>query len=318
MKGLRCVVDIEVIRRNLAAYRRPIVLMAKADCYGLGSRVAVAVQGMVAAFGVAYGEEGRRLRRSTDKPILVTTPWWTPVQLEECDLTPCIGSVAEAERLAPLHRPMAVHVALDTGMHRFGVRSAVELRRVLDVLGHNPNVRVVGACTHYASDMAYDMQNARLRAFLRYLPRGITVHTQATSTAYHAGYDMLRIGMGAYRDSACVYSRLLCVRRIRAGERVGYDGVFTAEADTDIGVVLGGYADGIDKRLVGHRVACRNRWHPIVAVCMDVCMVALTAPCRVGDEVTVIGATPDPTGLSLYELYTGLHGRCTVEYRGDT
>ena len=72
-----CEVDCARVARNIVEYGKPVVLMAKADCYGLGLTVAAAQAKYVAAYGVAFAEEGKTLRALTDKPILVTTPVWT-------------------------------------------------------------------------------------------------------------------------------------------------------------------------------------------------------------------------------------------------
>lgn len=316
MDGLRCEVDCARVARNIEVYRRPVVLMAKANCYGLGTNVAKAVESRVVGYGVAYGTEGKALRALTDKPILVTTPMWSADVVERFDLTPCVQSLADVERLADVHRPVSVHVKLNTGMNRFGISSPAELRGVITAIARQHYIHLTGACTHYASRVTYAEQNKRLLPLLRLLPPGIVVHTQASATADEKGYDALRLGIAAYRGSVRLLTEIVAVRSVRAGERVGYDGVYLAEQDRFIAVIAGGYADGLDKRLCGHMVNVRERLYPIVAVCMDVCMLATDRPFEVGEQVTVLGAGPDPKGLSLYEMYTGLHGRCAFDYIG--
>ena len=315
MKALQCVVDCAVVRDNLLSYRRPVILMAKARCYGLGLEVAEAVEPYVVGYGVAFGEEGVELRRRTHKPILVTTPWWDVVEVVRYSLTPMVQSVADAERLRAVDSPVSVHLKLNTGMNRFGISTPREMVAVLGVLGTNPYIRVAGAYTHYASAANYAEQNRRLSPMLSLLPRGIAVHTQATSTASRAGFDLLRVGMGAYAHSVRLYSRVLAVRRLARDECAGYDGVYTATEACTLAVVAGGYADGISKAFVGHLVLIGGHLHPIVAVCMDVALVRLNVPCDVGAEVEILGDTIDPKEVSLYETYTGLHGRCEFVYR---
>ncbi len=318
MKELKCVVNCAKINKAIAAYRKPIILMAKANCYGLGLEVARAVQDAVVAFGVAFGEEGVALRRLCDKPILITTPWWTLSDVLRCRLSPMIQSVEDARRIGQATQSCGVQIKLNSGMNRFGISSVAELRQVLAVLRANPNIYIAGAYTHYASASRYEEQNKRLSPMLAALPKGICVHTQATSTADRAGFDALRVGLGAYRDSVRLYSRVIATHRVHRGEQVGYDGIYTAQGSEYLAVMIGGYADGLAKALVGHLVSIKGRYYPIVAVCMDVCILRVSPMVNVGDEVAVLGETPLPKGLTLYETYTGLHGRCRFEYEYTT
>ena len=315
MNVLQCEVDCAVVRDNLRAFGRPVILMAKAHCYGLGLQVAQDVESCVAAYGVAYGTEGIELRAMTDKPILVTTPVWEVEQVVRHRLSPMVQSAEDARRLVSARGPVAVHLKLNTGMNRFGLSSPHEVAAVLRVLGTNPYIRVAGAYTHYASASAYVEQNRRLLPLLAALPAGVAVHTQATATASMRGYDLLRVGMGAYAHSVRLCGRVMALRRLRAGQGAGYDGVYVAPYDVTLAVVSGGYADGISRALVGHLVRIGAHLHPIVAVCMDVSLVRLRAPCAVGDKAWILGDTIDPKAVSLYEMYTGLHGRCTFVYR---
>ena len=291
--------------------------MAKAACYGLGLEVARRVAPYVMAFGVAYGEEGVTLRRWTDKPILVMSPVWTADDVARYKLTPCVQDVSDVARLAGLRAPCGVHIKLNTGMNRYGVPGIQALREVIAAIEANPLLTIEGACTHYAGDASFARQNRRLLPMLTVLPRGICIHTEASPTAYRGGFDAVRVGLGAYRDSVRIESRVLSVHHVAEGERVGYDGIYTVERTQYIAVIAGGYADGLAKALRGHLVSIRGALYPIVAVCMDVCMVAMDRACAVGDAVVVLGEGPDPVGLSLYEMYTGLHGRCAFAYRGE-
>ncbi len=76
MEKLQCIVDGKTLISNIERYDRPVLLMIKADAYGLGAKETVAVlDNKVLGYGVATQQEGMRLRAYTRKPILVTTPW---------------------------------------------------------------------------------------------------------------------------------------------------------------------------------------------------------------------------------------------------
>ena len=316
MKELCCEIDCARVTRNIIELGKPVVLMAKADCYGLGLAVTKAVEPWVAAYGVAYGQEGCELRAMTDKPIVVTTPVWTRDDVTEFALTPCVQSLEEVKRLRDVQRACAVHIALNTGMNRFGLSTPLEVRAVRKAIESNPNLFIAGACTHYASALRYAEQNKRLQTLLRELPKGICVHTQASSTAKMRGYDLLRVGMRAYADSVRLLSRVIAVRYVARGQAVGYDGVYVPTSSRWIAIVAGGYADGVSKALRGHLVNVGGRLYPIAAVCMDVCMVAMDRPCQIGDEVCILGDTPYPKRSTLYEMYTAIGSRYERIYKG--
>jgi len=165
MRPTRVEINLGAIRQNLAALRElagPAVKMlciVKANAYGHGA-AAVArclVDAGAEMLGVAFPEEGVELRDAgIGAPILLFGA--IPVEqlpfAIENDLTPVIGDGATAEALnglgKKLGRPVSVHVKVDTGMLRLGVRhdEAPDLvRRVMAMEFVHP----AGICTHYSS-----------------------------------------------------------------------------------------------------------------------------------------------------------------------
>ena len=302
-------VDLEQINRNILSCRRPVILMVKADAYGLGVEKVVGATPKALGYGVATMDEGIKLRRSTDKPILVTTPPFGEACLEYA-LTPMVGDEACAKALP---KGCKVHIKVNTGMNRFGVtpKFAVSLARYCLDRG----LVVTGIATHYASADKAVEQNMSFRQAVADVERvtgRLLRHAEASSTCKFEWFDVVRMGLNAYQNAVTVRSTILVVRRVKAGDRVGYDGVYSMPQDGLIAVVAGGYADGFAKGLRGGLLRCRGRLHKIVAVCMDVILVHLACACEVGDEVIL---TYLPPILSPYELLTGLKGRTSFEYQ---
>lgn len=320
MEKLQCIVDSRTLVRNINRYDRPVLLMIKADAYGLGARETVAhLDGHVLGYGVATQHEGMLLRSYTDKPILVTTPWWDDASaLSRYALTPLVGSAEQLNRLVRSGYRGCIHLKVNSGMNRFGVATAAEAV-ALTIMAQRNGMSVRGIATHYAQASARVQQNKRFAPVVTAVEGicgRVLRHAEASSCADTAWYDMVRVGMNVYRNSVHIQSEWLAVHAVPAGAAVGYDGVFVAPSDGYIGVLCGGYADGLDKRLIGHNVYANGEYHPIVAVCMDVCLVWLRCPCRAGQKVTVLDRTmPCPQQYSLYEMYTALHrGRAHIEW----
>lgn len=122
-------------------------------------------------------------------------------------------------------------------------------------------------------------------------------------------------------------SSLIAVREHRAGEPVGYGGLWVSERDTRLGVVAMGYGDGYPRSAPsGTPVWLNGREVPIVGrVSMDMISVDLgpNASDKVGDEVVLWGnelpveRVAAFSGISAYELITKLTQRVTMEYIGE-
>ena len=314
---MHCTVDLARIRAAATRYQ-PLLLMAKANCYGLGLPVARALEPQVCGYGVAFGEEGAALRAYTAKPILVATPYYRVQDLVSYRLTPMVGSVDEVRRLGDVRVPMAVHILLNTGLNRFGVANVAQLRALMDAIDAHPYLSVGGVATHYAHAATYADQNKIAAPLLSYIYARVgpvPCHSRATATASLGSRGMVRVGMGVYRGSVTLQSTILAIQHLRAGQCAGYAGAYTAPEDCAVAVVAGGYADGVARCMAGYRVRCRGALHPIVAVCMDVALVALTCPCAVGDSVCLLDADSVDPPQGLYEMYTNIGHRFVFDYR---
>lgn len=191
LRPTRAVVDLDAVASNFhtlgAGLPRGcgVLPVVKADAYGHGAvHVArrLAKEG-AACFAVAVVEEGLELRRAgITQPILVMG-WIGKDQigsLVEGGLTPNIHSVEQAEEMKIFlegeegrGKTLPVHLKLDTGMTRLGLRPE-DLPRALEILeGLKSKIFLEGVFQNFAS--AYDVtseQNAdQTRIFLEGLER---------------------------------------------------------------------------------------------------------------------------------------------------
>ncbi len=284
-------VDLAAIGRNarlmveLAAPRATCCGIVKADAYGLGARrVAKALidAGMnrLAVFRVEEALDLLEMRSAV--PILLLAPvrslspihpLASAVQRGHVELV--LHDHRILEDLAALAKlgsgPISVHVEVDTGMCRGGMKpsSACDL---VDKILRTPFLRLAGIMTHFTG-AGWDAETTREqhKRFQRVIdaigpvPDSCLIHAAATAatvrdSAYH--WDCVRIGLGwcgcvpghedlatrmehrltpaiSWRSSVCH------VHEVTAGTPVGYGGVWTAPQDTVIGIVPVGYADGI-------------------------------------------------------------------------
>jgi alanine racemase len=256
--------NVQQIAKLLAAGReRPPLLMGvlKGDAYGHG---AVAVAGAILDagahwLGVSTLAEAMELREAgIEAPILVFNPP-LPDELDSFPayrLTATVADLATARRLAP-----ACHLKVDTGLGRFGADPAAAAA----ILSEQP---VQGVYTHLG---VFDLPGLRLR-FARFRElldrlqasghRPGLAHAAASSSLLlepATRLDLVRAGNLLYgvcpegcapssldlRDAWRLRARVIAVRQVPAGARVGYGGEHRCSRPARVAVVPAGFADGV-------------------------------------------------------------------------
>ena len=304
--------------------------VVKADAYGHGAVECarrLEAEG-VDWFGVALPEEGVELRKAgIRKLILCLGGFWKGQETLALNysLTPVIFQIEKAailnEAAAGRGSDVSIHVKIDTGMGRIGVRFD-EVTAFAERLRSLPHLRVEGLMTHFAS--AHDLDqtdftnlqierfNSAVAIFREkgfspaYLDManspGAVVHPAARSNLvrlggilYGLGGDVLPEGVAKpeLRPVMSVHSTIAHLKSVPAGETIGYGRTFATRSDSLIATVPIGYQDGYRRALsnVG-RAIVRGKHVPVVGrISMDWTTLDVTSVegVRVGDEVTVIG-----------------------------
>ncbi len=355
-------IDLGALKANYAALRAlapappEVVPVVKAEAYGHGAGpVARALaEAGAAVFAVGAVEEGVALRRAgVAQDILVLSTTWSgqePLALEHrlilaIDAPQSVAALDAAAREKGLQAP--VHVKIDTGMGRLGVRGDL-LGPLLDALRRAGRVVPDGVFTHLAradeADPAFtEVQTRRFEAALAALgERGLRprrVHcANSAGLLYHPALRKwgARAGIALYgyapgplpppvelRPVLSLQTRVGPVRRIPAGEPVGYGGRFVASRPTCYATLPIGYADGLPRGLSGNcRAIVSGRLVAVIGtISMDMVAVDLTdlPEAREGDVATLLGAGggasltaqawAGPLGTIPYEILCGISWR---------
>ena len=145
---------------------------------------------------------------------------------------------------------------------------------------------------------------------------------------------MCRLGIGLYginprnnhtiNTVSTLRTTILQLRRVKAGESVGYSRRTVLERDSIIAAIPIGYADGLNRHLGNRKGYCLvdgQRADYVGNICMDVAMVDVTdIPCSEGDSVEIFGTGLPVTVLSdlldtiPYEVLTGVSNRVKRVY----
>jgi alanine racemase len=326
--------------RTLTQVARPAQLCAvvKAHGYGHGapSVARAALAGGAAGLAVALVDEGIELRQhEVDGPVLL---------LSECGpdavddalayrLTPTLytheGIAAFGQAARDLGQRTAVHLKVDTGMHRVGA-PAGEILGLAQAVIEDPLLQLEGLWTHFpvadgetAEDVAFTQGQIeafeRLRADLAQAGiRPDVIHAANTAGAIAfpaARYSMVRCGIGLYgylpgpavtsafgaaadgvalQPAMSIKARVVAVRNLEAGERPSYGRLRPLSRRSLVATVPIGYADGVPRALFtqGFSVLIGGRRRPLAGmVTMDQIMVDCgeDSTVQLGDEVVLLG-----------------------------
>ncbi|HEY3286480.1 MAG TPA: alanine racemase [Gemmatimonadaceae bacterium] len=345
-------VDLGALVRNGTALQRhagvPLVPMVKADAYGLGAvACARALERLDPhGFGVATVREVEELRDAgIDRPIYVFSP-----------LLPSDFAAARAARATvTLGDPAAIsawvesgggtwHLAIETGMHRAGIRWD-QVGQVTDLVRAHPPA---GAFTHFHSaernDGSWERQEARFREALAALPAPpALLHAQNSAGIVRRGtspWSFARPGVFLYGvgsgDGAPLYpepvahvrARVLETHDLQDGDTVSYLATWRSVGPRRVATLGIGYADGYRRALGNKGPALLNGARTCIAgvVTMDMTMIDVSdIACRTGDIVTLVGRDGDDVitveqvaefadFMSPYEVLTGLRQRLPRRY----
>ncbi len=357
-------INLNALVENLNTFRQrlkpgtKIMVMVKAFSYGSGDvEIAKLLQyNRVDYLAVAVTDEGKELREGgITLPIIVMNPEQHSFQqMIDYRLEPNLYSVELAgqfARAAALNavRDFPVHLKIDTGMNRLGLKSAEEMAAVVEVCRSQSQLRVQSVFSHLAASEDPAMDTFTLGQISRFremgdLAAGMLNYPVMRHILNSAGierfanyqFDMVRLGIGLYGVSSTglplkaisrLKSTLSQIKEVMPGETVGYNRAGVIERRSRIAVIPVGYADGLDRRLGNGNgmVYINGVMAPLTGnICMDMCMADVTGvACKTGDEAEFFGdrisirEVAERAGTIPYEILTGISQRVKRIYVQD-
>ena len=321
--------NMRSMRDNLPASTL-IMGSVKADGYGHGSvPVAKTIEPYVFGYAVATIDEGIILRRhGINNTILIlgVTHESRYEDLLRYDIRTAMFQYEKAKKLSDLAlkqgKKAVVHLALDTGMSRIGMKADREHAKEAAAIAALEGIEVEGLFTHFAradetDKSAYEEQYRRYKEFLGYLKElGVKIPIRHCSNS--AGIveslesnhmDMVRAGIAIYgmypsdevdhnsvklTPAMEIKSCITYIKEIEAGTAVSYGGTFVADHTMKVATIPVGYGDGYVRSLSGKGdVLIHGKRAAILGrICMDQFMVDVTdiPDVQEDDEVTLLGS----------------------------
>lgn len=354
---VRAIVDTSALRHNLARVREtapgcPVLAVIKANAYGHGIVPTAVTLAGADGFAVARLEEGIALREAgLAHRILLLEGVFDPAQLRLAAHHGLDIMVHEPEQLALLEsdgggRGFRVWFKVDTGMNRLGFKPA-QVPAALARLRACPAVAGAPTLVTHLAD-ADDPDPARTLEQLEQFDALTAGEPGERSIANSAGLiacgqarrGWVRPGLMLYgvspfpaghgealglRPAMTLVTRVIAVKEISAGERVGYGGAWRAARPTRLAIAACGYGDGYSRNTAsGTEVRVAGRPAGLVGrVSMDMIAVDVTdlPPVAVGDEVVLWGPglpvedVARAAGTIPYELVCGVSQRVHLDVR---
>jgi alanine racemase len=329
-------IDVGKLRRNLQLIRRDLaaatqfMAVVKDDAYGHGAlEVArIALEEGAWGFGLSTLEEAMALRQGGfPAPLLLLGERQEP-ELEWCvahDLTVCVNELhtvrALAHAAARFNKQVPVHLKINTGMSRYGVRWDEALPLVEQILSEK-SLLLEGVMTHFAQSDETDkgfanLQLSRFNEILGVLKESkIPVKLRHTCNSGgfldlpHAHFDMVRTGIlmyGIFPSQVCrripgiepvmsVKAKIAAIQKLKSGEVVGYGMRYKAQEERRIAVLPIGYGDGFPRvRNEGYALIHGKRAPLVGGIAMDALMVDITdiPQAQMWDEAVIMGRQGD-------------------------
>jgi alanine racemase len=357
-------INLNALLNNLNYYKsklKPgvkVMAMVKAFSYGSGTfELANMLQyNKVDYLAVAYTDEGVSLRQAgINLPIMVLNAEQSAFdKLTEYKLEPVIFSfglfddfIKYVQQNDILNYP--VHLKIDTGMHRLGFEP-FEIDILCDLLEQNRYVRILSVFSHLAASEATEhdeFTKKQISSFKEAYKRienclgyKVIKHLSNTSgiTRWPAAqFDMVRLGIGLYGIDAAVpasesalqpittlKTSVSQVKKIAAGDTIGYGRNGLMIKDGRIATIRIGYADGYLRAFgngVGKMLVNGTVVPTIGNVSMDMCMIDVSnVEVKEGDEVIIfngehrIEELAAQIGTIPYEILTNISQRVKRVY----
>jgi alanine racemase len=307
---IRAVIDTAALRSNLEtirarAPRSKVMAVVKANAYGHGLIMTAAALPHSDAFAVARLEEGIRLRESgIAQPIILLEGVFNAEQLLDAAVHRFELIVHDPLQVALLEAfrgafRFTVWAKIDTGINRLGFRpedfpGALARLRALSTPVHELRVMTHLARADEREVAMTTEQVARFHAATGTLGLATSIGNSAGIFGWaDAAGDWVRPGLALYGISPfadvrgaqlglkpvmTLESAVIGLRRVPRGESVGYAGAWTAQRDSRIAILAGGYGDGLLRSLKdGSPVLIDGHRAPLVGrVSMDMIAVDVT------------------------------------------
>ena len=326
------IIDAKQLKRNYETLKnlsnKKICAVVKANAYGHGIKMVCKILNDCDFFAVQNVMEGIEIRKVNSTAKILVLGYCANYNLAvKHNLSVCVDDISQIFELKKLKQKIKIHIKINTGMNRLGVKNLSELEEMLILIRDCDKIILEGVFTHCFCTNNVKITKKQLKTFKKYQKM---LNFYNFSPILHIGgsgmikycckdFDYIRCGISLYgycnvstKPVMKIVSKVIKITNIRKGEFVGYNGAYMAQKDMTIAVVPLGYADGIPRNMFNKLcVKYKNFELKCVGeICMDMFMVDCTGiQIECGDCVEVFcdaSSWGKLCGLCEYEVLTNL------------
>ena len=279
--------------------------VVKADSYGHNGRevVKAIIDGGCNYLAVSSLDEALEIRKDFDIPILclgiIDTKYIDVCVENRIDIT--VASIDYFNEIKD--KNVNIHIKIDTGMNRLGIKEKYDLDNIIN---SNHKCYIKGICTHIYEASSKENTLKQIDKF-KEITKDIDLNNidmihiaQSDTIINYPKIDFCngcRLGIIMYGltpnnldllDTISLCSEIIDIKKVKKGETVSYNGLYTAEKDELIGIVSIGYADGVNRHLSGAYVYVNNKKCQILgSICMDMLMIRIDDSVNIHDTVYI-------------------------------
>ena len=321
-------VNLDCIEHNILEFKKylkkgaKLFAVVKADAYGHGAVMIapILLASGVDFLGVSSIDEGLQLREAEiTAPILVlgAVPVWSFDRAAQNNISISVFSDEHIEACKQTYNKLGikpkVHVKIDTGMNRIGVRPEDATEFIKKIQDCN-FIKLEGIFTHFATAETKSYALEQYKKFRNVVDsvdtKGLLIHccnTSATVCYQDFDYNMARVGIGIYglqpdltegtnqpnlKPAMSLKGRITNIHTANKDEGVSYCHTFETAKETKIATIPIGYADGVFRGLSNKIYGIINgkKVKQIGNITMDQMMFDITdCEAQEGDIITLIG-----------------------------
>jgi alanine racemase len=267
--------------------------------------------------------EAYELSKAKVKSHILIMGYVSPISLQTKKL-PYSFTVFNRETVDALnkHQPhAAIHIFVDTGMYREGIRIE-ELSEFIQYVQKHTKLKIEGLMSHFAMSDKYNdpLTKKQITSFgiAQKIVKDMGISVKWVHIANSCGVlnykyykgklgNIARVGKAFYgydpeklsnrlKPALVLKTQIAQIKKLKKGEKVGYDFTYTASGDTTIAVLPIGYNDGVERNLSNIGVVTiKGKEYPIIGrVSMNITTIDVgeIKNLEIGDEVTVYSNNP--------------------------
>lgn len=218
----------------------------------------------------------------------------------------CVYNSETLKYLADNHPGLNIHLFLNTGMNREGIKEIEVFYKTNK--SSLVKLNIVGVCSHLAGVEKTFAQEEKFNIMIKYLQeQGISpsyIHlgnSEGLFTMKGSNTNAYRVGLALYgygadqnlKPALRLHSTVVSIAHVIPGETVSYGADYIAKKASKIAVIPFGYFEGLDRRLSSSDIEFRIMNWPakiIGRVCMNLTILDIfnNSRIKVGDLVELV------------------------------